>query len=93
MKMLASRELAAAPGKVWRLLEKEGTLVITRDGKPRGILLSTSDDTVIDDVQDQVRARARRAIAQIRLKRVVTDKKWTEAEIAGEIAATRRERR
>ena len=66
MKMIPSRQLAATPGKVWSLLRKEGSIVITKDGKPRGILLSTSDETLLEDVQDHIRIRAQRAVSEIR---------------------------
>jgi len=94
MKMVASRELVASPARVWRLLENEGSVVITKHGKPRGILLPTSDETLLDDLQEQIRARARRAVSEIRraaakrgLDRLSMD------EIDAEIAAYRRERR
>ncbi len=61
MKIIPSRDLVASPAKVWKLLATEGSVVITKDGKPRGILLPTSDVTLIEDLQDQIRARARRA--------------------------------
>jgi len=66
MKMIPSRQLAANPGKVWKTLEEEGTLVISRDGKPKGLLIATSDTTLLEDLQEQSRASARRAISAIR---------------------------
>jgi hypothetical protein len=94
MKMIAPREVAARPAQVWRLLEEEGNVVITKDGKPRGILLPTSEETFIDDLREQIRTRAIRAVSQIRrdaakrgLDRLSLD------EIEAEIAAARRDRR
>lgn len=66
MKMIPSRQLAANPGKVWKALEEEGTLVISRDGMPRGLLIATSDATLLEDLQEQVRNRARRAVSAVR---------------------------
>ncbi len=66
MKMIPSRQLAANPGKVWKTLATEGALVITRDGMPRGLLIATSDATLLEDLQEQVRARARRAVSSVR---------------------------
>ena len=66
MKMIPSRQLAANPGKVWKTLDTEGTLVISRDGMPRGLLIATSDATLLEDLQEQVRARARRAVSSVR---------------------------
>lgn len=54
MKMMASRQLAAAPGKVWKSLAQEGVLVVTKDGRPRGIITPTSDQTLLEDIQDLV---------------------------------------
>lgn len=94
MKMIPSRALAASPGKVWNMLNHEGSVVITKDGKPRGILIPTSDETLIEDMQDHLRLRAQRAVSEIRrdAARLGTDK-LTMEEIDSEIAASRRERR
>ena len=51
MKTIASRTLAASPGKVWADLEREGAIVITKDGVPRSIMVPTSDATILEDVQ------------------------------------------
>jgi len=58
--MIATRELAANSGRVMEELERQGVLVITKDGKPRSILLATSDATLMDDLRDCLYARARR---------------------------------
>jgi hypothetical protein len=60
MKMIATRELAANSGRVMKELDKEGVLVITKDGKPRSILLSTSDTTLMEDLRDCLYVKARR---------------------------------
>lgn len=60
MKMIATRELAANSGQVMKELDKEGVLVITKDGKPRSILLTTSDATLMEDLRDCLYTRARR---------------------------------
>ncbi len=93
MKMIPSRDLVASPAKVWKLLETEGSVVITKDGKPRGILLPTSDATLLDDLQEQIRARARRAVSEIRRQAAQrgTDK-LTAADIDAEISAARKAR-
>ena len=89
MKMLPSRQLAAAPGRVWKSLAEEGAVVVTKDGKPRGILTPTSDRTLLEDLQDLVFSRARRAVSALRVgaRRLppVTDR-----EVEQEIAAVRR---
>jgi len=66
MKIIASRQLAAKPGAVWSMLADEGPVVVTKDGVPRCIMLSTTPDTLLEDAQDAVFARARRAVSAIR---------------------------
>ena len=66
MKMIASRMLAASPGKVWEDLEREGAVVITKDGVPRSIMVPTSDATLLEDVRELVFARARKAVQAVR---------------------------
>jgi len=68
MKTIASRMLAASPGKVWADLDREGAVVITKDGVPRSIMIPTSDATLLEDVQELVFARARRAVRAIRAR-------------------------
>jgi hypothetical protein len=72
MKTLPSRTLAARPGKVWEDLEREGAIVITKDGVPRSIMIPTSDATLLEDVQELVFARARRAVRAIRSRASAT---------------------
>jgi PHD/YefM family antitoxin component YafN of YafNO toxin-antitoxin module len=93
MKIIPSRDLVASPAKVWKLLKSEGSVVITKDGKPRGILLPTSELTLLDDLQNQIRARARRAVSEIRRQAIRrgTDK-LTGEEVASEIKAARKAR-
>lgn len=92
MKMIASRELTASPARVWQLLDAEGSIVITKDGKPRGILLPTSEETLIEDVDSQVRSRARRVVSQIR-QRTAEKAVPTPADIEKEILEVRKRRR
>lgn len=92
MKMIPSRELAASPGRVWQLLEKEGSIVITKDGKPRGILVPTSEETLLEDLEAQIIGRARRAVSQIRQRAAQTGVP-TNIEIEREIKEARRNRR
>ena len=64
--MIPSRTLAARPGSVWEDLDREGAVVITKDGLPRSIMIPTSDATLLEDMQELVFARARRAVREIR---------------------------
>ncbi len=86
--------LAARPGKVFEALEREGAVVITKDGLPRSIMVPTSDATLLEDVQELVFARARRAARAIRARALETGgQALTPPEIEAEIAAARRARR
>jgi hypothetical protein len=94
MKILASRELSARPGAVWSQLQKEGALVITRDGQPVGIITPTSAKTLLDDMQDIVFAKARNALTGLR--RSAADHGLAELElqeINAEIRKARNERK
>ena len=94
MKTIASRTLAASPGKVWEDLDREGAVVITRDGVPRSIMVPTSDATLLEDVQEIVFARARKAVRAIRAQAARSGADaLTEADIEREIKAARRTRR
>ena len=94
MKTIASRMLAANPGRVWDDLDREGAVVITKDGVPRSIMVPTSDATFLEDVQELVFARARKAVRAIRAQaaRAGTDA-LARADVEREIAAARRARR
>lgn len=94
MKTIASRTLAASPGKVWADLEREGAIVITKDGVPRSIMVPTSDATLIEDVREIVFARARKAVREIRAHAAETDvAALTPDDIEREIEAVRRARK
>lgn len=66
--MVAMRDLAANAGLVMKALETEGILVITKDGKPRSILLPTSAETLIEDLRDCIYARSSRLLGQAQLE-------------------------
>ena len=92
--MVPSRVLAANPGKVWGILDTEGSVVITKDGKPRGILVRTSEETLLEDLHHQIQARARHAVSVIR--REAARKGLADislAEITAEVAAVRKMRK
>lgn len=94
MKTIASRTLAASPGQVWAALEREGALVVTKDGVPRSIMVPTSDATFIEDVQEIVFARARKAVREIRMRAAETGATdLTQADIEREIKAARQARK
>lgn len=94
MKMIASREMAAKPAAVWKALKDEGSVVVTKNGQPEGIFLATSAETWLEDVQDIVFARARRATQQLRRTAAQSGiDTMSMDEIDAEIRAARAERK
>ena len=94
MKTIPSRQLATQAAKVWKQLDQEGPLVITRNGFPKGILIPTSDETLLNDLMEQLRARARSAVSNMRRKAQKTGVSSLSAKvIESEIQATRKKRR
>jgi hypothetical protein len=94
MKMIASREMAAKPAAIWKALKEEGAVVVTKNGQPEGVFLATSAETWLEDIQDVVFARARRATQQMR--RAASQSGAAEMsmeEIITEIQADRAERK
>ena len=86
MQIIASRELSAQPGKVWKDVAREGSVVVTRDGQPVGILLPTSAATLLEDMQEIAFAQARRGVSRLRAAAARTgvaslSRKQLEAEI------------
>ena len=68
--------------------------MITKDGIPRSIMVPTSDATLLDDVQEIVFARSRKAVREIRKHAAETGAAaLTTADIDQEIAASRHARR
>jgi hypothetical protein len=75
-------------------LDEEGVLVITKDGKPRSILLTTSAATLIEDLQDCLYVRARRDLMKAQMAAGVAGSAGLSMEeIDAEIRATRAARK
>lgn len=70
MKMIATRELAARSGRIMDELEAEGIMVVTKDGKPRSIMLPTSDTTLMNDLRDCLYTRAQQALKTTQMESV-----------------------
>jgi hypothetical protein len=90
MKLIPTRSLAANSGLVMKQLEDEGVLVVTKDGRPRSIMLSTSEGTLMDDLRDCLYLRARKALKEAQLhSRSKGLDRLTPEEIEAEIQAVR----
>jgi len=46
--MIASREMAAKPAAVWKSLQDEGAVVVTRNGQPEGVFFASSASGIGD---------------------------------------------
>ncbi len=94
MKMIATRELATNSGKVMKEVDKNGFVVITKDGKPRSIIIPTSEDTLIPDVRSLMNLRLQRLLRQTQTQSIKNGTaNMTMEEIDAEIAVMRKERR
>lgn len=94
MKLIASREMATRPAAIWKTLKKEGAVVVTRNGQPEGVFISTSGETWLEDIQEIVFARARKAAKEMRMAAAKSGvAELTMADIDAEIKATRAKRK
>lgn len=62
MEFVTVRELRTKPAGVWRRLERIGTLVLTSNGRPIGVLTSTSGADLERTLDTMRRARALAAV-------------------------------
>jgi len=93
MRFISVRDLRNRPGEVWKSLEAED-LVLTANGKPKGILSKLEDDDLERTLETLRRARAQTALSRMRRTAATegTDR-LTPEEIDREIRETRKERR
>jgi len=91
---MASRELSASPGKALGNVAKSGRVLVTVNGKPKAILIPTSEETFSRDLELLDRVSLAGAIAAIRADSVRegTDSLAPE-EIDAEVAAVRSKRK
>ena len=93
-KWIASREFSASPGRALAEVSRAGRVLVTANGKPKAIMIPTSEGTFASDLELLDRVDLARAIAVIRNEAVVsgTDA-LTMREINAEVAAARAARR
>jgi hypothetical protein len=93
-KWIASREFSARPGRALAAVARAGRVLVTSAGKPKAIMIPTSEATFMEDMNLLDRLALARAVASIRADSVRngTDK-LTLADINAEIAAVRVARR
>jgi hypothetical protein len=93
-KWLASREFSAHPGRALAAVGRAGRVLVTANGKPKAIMIPTSEETFARDLEMLDRVTLTQAVEAIRADSVVngTDN-LTMAEIDAEVAAVRTSRR
>ncbi|MGH7468683.1 MAG: hypothetical protein ACRENP_12060 [Longimicrobiales bacterium] len=93
MRFLGTRILRNNPSQLWDALDHGETIVLTADGKPRGIILATSEGEFEQSIEI-----VRRVQYQLALERAWASarasgaERITDAEMEKEIAAARRTR-
>ena len=93
-KWLASREFSAHPGRALATVSRVGRVLVTANGKPKAIMIPTSEATFSRDLEMLDRVALTQAVEAIRSDSVV---KGTDAltmkEIDAEVAPARSARR
>lgn len=70
MRYVTIRELRNSPGRVWTTLSK-GDVVLTANGKPKGVLVGV-DETHLDDTVEAIR-RAKAILAVSRMRKAASE--------------------
>lgn len=93
-KWLASREFSAHPGRALAAVSRAGRVLVTANGKPKAIMIPTSEETFARDLEMLDRVTLTQAVEAIRAESVIngTDN-LTMEEIDAEVAAVRTTRR
>ena len=93
-KWIASREFSARPGRTLAAVRRAGRVLVTADGKPKAIMIPTSEATFAADLAMLDRVALTQAVEAIRADSVLqgTDT-LAMAEIDREVAAVRAARR
>ena len=92
-KWLASRELSARPGRALAAVSRIGRVLVTANGKPKAIMIPTSEATFARDLEMLDRLALTQAVEAIRADSIAnrTDNLGV-AEIDAEIGAARKAR-
>lgn len=93
-KWLPSREFSAHPGRALAAVSRAGRVLVTANGKPKAIMIPTSEETVARDLAMLDRVTLAQAVEAIRADSVMngTDNLTMEA-INAEVEAVRAARR
>ena len=89
-KWIASREFSASPGRALAAVSRAGRVLVTANGKPKAIMIPTSEGTFASDLELLDRVDLARAIAAIRSESVANRTyRLSMREIDTEVAAVR----
>jgi hypothetical protein len=93
-KWLASREFSASPGRALATVGREGRVLVTANGKPKAIMIPTSEATFAEDLEILDRVALAQSVASIRADSVLqaTDR-ISLGEINKEVNAVRSSRK
>jgi PHD/YefM family antitoxin component YafN of YafNO toxin-antitoxin module len=93
MKFLTMRELRASTSQLKEMLDGDGKIVLTNNGKPAAIMLGVDESTLEGMLADLRQLRAKRALRELQLASVKNGSDtMTMDEIDAEIKAARKER-
>lgn len=93
MKFVGTRVLRNNPSQLWSALEEGETVVLTVDGKPRGIILPTSEGVFEQSIEIVRRVRYQLALERAwAAARASGAEQINDAAIEKEITAARRAR-
>ena len=90
MNFYTARELRTTPKALWDDLESDGSVVITKNGKPAALMIEVNGRTLEETQSAYRQFRFNNALQRMRA-RAESMNFLTEQEIEAEIAATRRE--
>lgn len=90
MNFYTARELRTTPKALWDDLENEGSVVITKNGKPAALMIEVNGRTLEEAQWAYRQFRFNNALQRMRA-RAESMNFLTEQEIEAEIAAARRE--
>jgi hypothetical protein len=93
-KWIASREFSASPGRALAAVSRAGRVLVTANGKPKAIMIPTSEGTFASDLELLDRVDLARAIGAIRSEAVINGSDaLTMKQIDAEVAAVRAARK
>lgn len=87
MKFIPSRELRLRTAQVLKMLENEGEIVITSNGKPASIMLAAAEDDLEQVMSMIKRMRSKNAVRKMREKAAKNN--ITESDVDKEIRKIR----